>query len=112
LQTQIYLPSKRTALGSACAAAALLAAFWSNQRYDNIESSLPTPENYKCKPHAYTTEIVSLDPLLIYINDFLSSEEANLLVALGYVSHSVPPKFTFICRYSIAKTKVIATRTN
>ncbi|PVH76758.1 hypothetical protein DL98DRAFT_282957 [Cadophora sp. DSE1049] len=81
---QIYLPSRKTALGSACAAAALLAVFWSNQQYhDNTEASIPTPETYECRPHTYTTEIVSVDPLLIYINEFLSSEEADLLVALG-----------------------------
>ncbi|KAI2642120.1 hypothetical protein GGS21DRAFT_501218 [Xylaria nigripes] len=37
---------------------------------------------YECPPHHYTTEIVSLDPLLIYIEDFLRPAEiAELLEA-------------------------------
>ncbi|KAH9219566.1 hypothetical protein DL95DRAFT_483758 [Leptodontidium sp. 2 PMI_412] len=85
----LTLPSKRTTLGSACAAAALLAAFWSNQFISDStgsrssEDKRVTPENYECKPHNYTTEVVSVDPLLIYINGFLRDEEADLLVELG-----------------------------
>ncbi|KAK0119636.1 hypothetical protein ONS95_011074 [Cadophora gregata] len=80
---QMYLPGKKTAFGSACVAAALLAVFWSNQQHVDSEARIQTPHNYECKPHNYTTEIVSVEPLLIYINDFLSSEEADLLVDLG-----------------------------
>ena len=36
-----------------------------------------------CEPHSYTTEIVSLDPLLIYIRSFLSPTETAALLAEG-----------------------------
>ncbi|KAI0162967.1 hypothetical protein BJ166DRAFT_282018 [Pestalotiopsis sp. NC0098] len=38
---------------------------------------------YVCEPHAYTTEIVSVDPLLIYIRDFIPAAEAAALIAAG-----------------------------
>ncbi|KAI1434952.1 hypothetical protein GGR50DRAFT_694608 [Xylaria sp. CBS 124048] len=53
------------------------------------ESLRPTPtphENpsaYSCHPHQYSTEIVSLDPLLIYINNFLQPLEITELLAAG-----------------------------
>ena len=37
-----------------------------------------------CADHQYTTEIISLDPLLIYINNFTSAREAEELIKLGY----------------------------
>lgn len=36
-----------------------------------------------CYTHEYTTEIISLDPLVIYINNFTSAEEAEELIKLG-----------------------------
>jgi prolyl 4-hydroxylase len=36
-----------------------------------------------CKKHTYTTEIISLSPLVIYINNFTSAAEAESLIALG-----------------------------
>ncbi|KAI4907451.1 hypothetical protein J4E90_009480 [Alternaria incomplexa] len=36
-----------------------------------------------CTKHQYTTEIISLDPLLIYINNFTSAREAEELIHLG-----------------------------
>ncbi|KAL5427233.1 hypothetical protein PMIN04_001505 [Paraphaeosphaeria minitans] len=36
-----------------------------------------------CRAHTYTTQIVSLDPLMIYINNFTSSAEAEALIKLG-----------------------------
>lgn len=39
-----------------------------------------------CEGHQYTTEIISLDPLLIYINNFTSAQEAEELIKLGWVS--------------------------
>lgn len=40
-----------------------------------------------CPSHRYTTEIVSLDPLIIYINNFTSPEEARDLIKAGYLSN-------------------------
>ena len=36
-----------------------------------------------CESHKYTSEIVSLDPLVIYINNFTSYEEAEQLIKVG-----------------------------
>lgn len=38
---------------------------------------------FVCAPRAYTTQIVSTDPLVIYIHDFLSAEEITWLLASG-----------------------------
>ncbi|KAF2464088.1 uncharacterized protein BDR25DRAFT_243513, partial [Lindgomyces ingoldianus] len=38
---------------------------------------------YDCEAHKYTTEIVSLDPLVIYINNFTSTQEAENLIKAG-----------------------------
>ncbi|KAF1840398.1 uncharacterized protein K460DRAFT_389938 [Cucurbitaria berberidis CBS 394.84] len=36
-----------------------------------------------CEKHQYTSEIISLDPLVLYINNFTSSQEAEELIILG-----------------------------
>ncbi|KAJ4345558.1 uncharacterized protein N0V89_011691 [Didymosphaeria variabile] len=36
-----------------------------------------------CRTHSYTTQIVSLDPLMLYINNFTSAAEAEALIKLG-----------------------------
>ena len=38
----------------------------------------------KCHLHTYTTEIISTDPLIIYIHNFTSADEAEQLIAAGY----------------------------
>lgn len=43
----------------------------------------PSLSSFNCTPHTYTTEIVSLDPLLIYIDSFLSAAEISALLASG-----------------------------
>ncbi|KAI2616393.1 hypothetical protein GGS26DRAFT_578444 [Hypomontagnella submonticulosa] len=43
----------------------------------------PTPVFFNCLPHTYTTEIVSLDPLLIYIDKFLAPAEIDALLEAG-----------------------------
>jgi len=69
--------------------------------YDELESD-NTLSTYKCPELNYTMEIVSIDPLLIYINNFISPQESQELLKLGYL-HS-PPTFspsvwsTFACR--------------
>ncbi|KAK1754381.1 hypothetical protein QBC47DRAFT_447322 [Echria macrotheca] len=42
-----------------------------------------SPQNETCPPHRYTTQIISLDPPLIYIHPFVSPAEAEALIALG-----------------------------
>lgn len=39
------------------------------------------PEPFRCEPHGYTTEIISLDPLLVYIRGFLTPAETGALLA-------------------------------
>ncbi|KAF3763363.1 hypothetical protein M406DRAFT_262993 [Cryphonectria parasitica EP155] len=51
-------------------------------------ASLLTPhpqaiEPFTCQPHSYTTEIISVDPLLIYIHDFLAPGEIPALLEAG-----------------------------
>jgi prolyl 4-hydroxylase len=36
-----------------------------------------------CPSHTYTTQIISLDPLVIYINNFTSLHEASSLIDIG-----------------------------
>ncbi|KAI1381070.1 hypothetical protein F4677DRAFT_402034 [Hypoxylon crocopeplum] len=41
------------------------------------------PSSFTCLPHTYTTEIVSIDPLLIYIDSFLAPAETEALLETG-----------------------------
>ncbi|KAI1099276.1 hypothetical protein F4804DRAFT_87709 [Jackrogersella minutella] len=43
----------------------------------------PPAAPFTCLPHAYRTEIVSLDPLLIYIDSFLTAAEISSLLSAG-----------------------------
>lgn len=40
-------------------------------------------EPFQCLPHSYTTEFISLDPLVIYIRNFIAPAEITALVAAG-----------------------------
>lgn len=42
-------------------------------------------ESLLCERVNYTIEMVSLNPLMIYINGFVTIEEANYLAELGWV---------------------------
>lgn len=48
-----------------------------------FKSASPAPNStaFTCAPSAYHTEIVSLDPLLIYIHDFIHADEIDSLLA-------------------------------
>jgi hypothetical protein len=48
-----------------------------------VTSSSMAP-NDTCFSARYTTELLSLDPLIVYINDFLTLPEIEALLALGY----------------------------
>ncbi|KAI2601816.1 hypothetical protein GGR54DRAFT_634493 [Hypoxylon sp. NC1633] len=43
----------------------------------------PPPSSFSCLPHAYKTEIISLDPLLIYVDSFLAPAEIEALLEAG-----------------------------
>ncbi|XXG97891.1 hypothetical protein Hte_004206 [Hypoxylon texense] len=55
----------------------------SSQAVEHTSSSTSSSSSFTCLPHTYTTEIVSLDPLLIYIDSFLSPAEIAALLAAG-----------------------------
>ncbi|KAE8442562.1 hypothetical protein EG329_003049 [Mollisiaceae sp. DMI_Dod_QoI] len=83
------IPLQKIVLSSYAVAGILIAAYWSSYSYgfsfspwQAVIGSLRSPP-FVCEPHQYTTEIVSIDPLLIYINNFISASEAELLVATG-----------------------------
>lgn len=42
-------------------------------------------KEFKCTDQTYKTTILSRDPLLIYIHGFISAEESEILLTLGYV---------------------------
>lgn len=46
-----------------------------------LQQAFQTP--YTCRPHTYTTTLISQDPLLIYITDFIPSTERHALINLG-----------------------------
>lgn len=51
---------------------------------------------YKCDQN-YTVEILSIDPLAIYLNNFLNVAETRYLLALGYVIRRHPSENTTYC---------------
>jgi len=81
-----FLPSTRAFLSSAILAVAI-AVYFSGiaTKYISWPLSLFSSETpgFVCKPHQYTTEIVSVDPLLLYINNFTSLLENTALVTAG-----------------------------
>lgn len=75
---------------------------------DNVLDKLPitfhfkVPGNqdhlspYTCVPHDYSIELLSIDPLVIYINNFLRDEEIEHLLELGFVFPYSPLSEPFI----------------
>lgn len=41
------------------------------------------PDSFTCLPHAYTTQLISIDPLVIYIRNFTTPAEAASIIAAG-----------------------------
>jgi hypothetical protein len=88
-QAYMYLFARKTALGSTLLAV-ILAALWAGLKVRNtglgdLLSFRRRPDDI-CEVGSYTTEIVSTDPLVIYINNFVSEKEAEALVTAGYVT--------------------------
>jgi hypothetical protein len=75
---------------------AYLLAFYSVEMLDTLEAGLEVrspkalvatqPNSTTTSAGTYTTELLSLNPLIIYINNFLSQDEVEDLLALRYVS--------------------------
>jgi hypothetical protein len=76
---QTFIPTKKIAFGFAVVAGLLAALFG---RY---VQKWKKEEVFFCEEQKYMTEIVSLDPLVIYINDFVSQSEASKLISLGFI---------------------------
>jgi prolyl 4-hydroxylase len=78
---------KKTAAGSVVAVAALVLALFWVQRPWEWKGFLGgvRKEDFVCKAGSYTTEIISIDPLLIYINNFVDESEIRGLIAEGCV---------------------------
>ncbi|KAH6676426.1 hypothetical protein B0J14DRAFT_354084 [Halenospora varia] len=81
------LPSKKTALGSLAIFVALFSILRSSLIYEKLStwrSFLPfSGTAFICEEGRYTTEVVSTDPLVIYINDFVSAKEAKSIIDVG-----------------------------
>lgn len=92
-----------TTVASLAAVPALLALSWPYLAADNADMSslasvqqtvhdlLFAPEQYACLNHNYTTQIVSIDPLVIYIHDFLSA--ADIAALLSTAEDSFKPSY-------------------
>ncbi len=52
---------------------------------------------FRCQPHNYTTQLVSLDPLVIYIHDFLHPREMDDMLAAS--EHLLAP--STVTRYGV-----------
>ncbi|KFY85066.1 hypothetical protein V500_08722 [Pseudogymnoascus sp. VKM F-4518 (FW-2643)] len=87
----LVMSSKTTQLGFLTLIAALLLSNYDRTlsllspylpaTVPTFEPSSPTFED--CMAHNYTTEILSIDPLLIYITSFVSPAESSVLLAAG-----------------------------
>lgn len=91
-----YLLTRNAFFGSAVFAVAL-AIFCTGVMHSNIPWQSPfktsKSSNFICEPHQYSTEIVSIDPLVIYINNFTSSTETTGLIEAGYLYYITPPLY-------------------
>jgi hypothetical protein len=79
VKMQTFIPTKKTAFGFAVVVGFLAALFGRYVQKGRRE------EVFACEEQKYMTEIVSLDPLVIYINDFISQSEADKLISLGFI---------------------------
>lgn len=67
------------------------------------ESFIATDKNLSCPPHSYNTHILSHEPLIIYIEGFLSESESKHLLEIRYLipqsgSLSLIPESSIISR--------------
>jgi prolyl 4-hydroxylase len=71
--------------GSAIAVAVVvLALLWTERGWELLGFFGEVGEGeFVCRNGSYTTEIISIDPLLIYINNFVDESEIKGLIAEG-----------------------------
>jgi len=58
------------------------------QSFEKTDSLIIPDPNLSCVPHTYKVRILSRDPLVVYIEGFLSQEEAQHLLDVSYVTTS------------------------
>jgi prolyl 4-hydroxylase len=58
------------------------ASIFTQKLLNPFSSKTFDPEHYSCD-QSYTIELLSIDPLVIYINNFLSDEEIDHLLDMG-----------------------------
>lgn len=54
------------------------------QSFEKTDALVIPDPGLQCEPHAYEVRILSLEPLVVYIEGFLSGEEAEHLVEVSY----------------------------
>ncbi|KAH8678823.1 hypothetical protein BGZ60DRAFT_251906 [Tricladium varicosporioides] len=83
----IPLPSKKATLSTIAVFVAFLSVLCSNllqERFPTLRSFLQfSGPAFICEDGRYTTEVVSTDPLVIYINNFVSTKEAKAIINVG-----------------------------
>lgn len=55
------------------------------QTFEKTDSLVIPDPNVVCEPHGYNIRILSQEPLVVYVENFLSQEEADHLVDVSYV---------------------------
>ncbi|KAG9235832.1 hypothetical protein BJ875DRAFT_541809 [Amylocarpus encephaloides] len=82
------VPSRKAVLSYTAIITALLVGFWTryspglgHSEHDLFKSF--RANEYQCQAQGYTTEIISTDPLLILLEDFVSGEEARGIIETG-----------------------------
>lgn len=56
--------------------------------FDQVESLVVPDSGLQCRDHAYRVHIFSREPLVIYIENFVSEQEAKHVITMRYVSIS------------------------
>ncbi|KIW02814.1 uncharacterized protein PV09_05872 [Verruconis gallopava] len=66
----------------------------SYQSFERTDSLIIPDDTLQCPPHSYATHIAHHEPLVIYVENFLSDAEAEHLVALAEKSYQLSTVFT------------------
>jgi len=59
------------------------------QSFEKTDSLVIPDPDLVCEPHTYNVRIMGRDPLVVYIEGFLSQEEAEHLVDVSYATRSL-----------------------
>lgn len=81
--TLMILPNLGTAASVLAVATAIGLVFLNKQHYDKTEENIHT---YQCLQKQFVPMILSTDPLLIHIDEFVTPVEAEYLISLAWES--------------------------